>query len=515
MRTTIAIAVALMLVVAGCSQAPGSGTTPETTGDENVDTTAAASSGSDTTQSDGTEPTTDGSEQVVKPDDPDQDVLGWESGVWYNETIAVTPEDGLNETELNQTVARAMARVEKIRGLEFDEDVPVEIVTREEFQADRGDQSMSADRLLFDNAKFEAMFMIGESTDSLGVQNQNSGASIGGFYSPGQNRIVVVADAGNADAPHLDEYTLAHELTHALQDQHFDLTRYNQSTRELHNARDGIIEGEGNYVQHLYEQRCADEWNGDCSAPQNGSGSGGSIANMGPYLLKFQPYSDGPAFVRSVYREGGWEAVNALYESPPESTEQVIHPDTYAEDSPATFGVEDRSNGDWERLRLQSRPSYGSVGEAGIFSMLMYPYYDSDGQTQIVSARQFFNLKEGTNELQEFDPLNYNSSYSDGWDGDKLAVYTNDAAAANETGYVWKTVWDSEADAQEFVDGYEQLLQYNGATQVDGRADTWRIDEGDFGDAFYVQQQGNEVVIVNAPSVDELPNVRQGAAPEQ
>jgi hypothetical protein len=357
--------------------------------------------------------------------------------------------------------------------------------------------------------------MIDESTDSLAVQNQNSGSSIGGFYSPGEKRIVVVADEGNADAPHLDEYTLAHELTHALQDQHFGFSSFNQSTRELHNAKDGLIEGEGNYVQHLYEQRCNDEWDGDCSAPQGTQGSSGGIANMGPYLLKFQPYSDGPAFVRSIRRQGGWEAVNDIYENSPESTEQIIHPDKYGEDQPAEFGVEDRSGDDWERLRLQGRPSYGSVGEAGIFSMFMYPYYRSQGQTQIVPAREFFNLKEGTDELQQFDPLNYNSTYSDGWDGDKLAVYTSDAAAENETGYVWKTVWDSEADAQEFVEGYRKLLQYNGATEVDGHANTWQIEDGGFGDAFYVEQQGNQVVIVNAPSVEELSNVRQGAAPEE
>ncbi|PSQ47219.1 hypothetical protein BRD15_07445 [Halobacteriales archaeon SW_6_65_15] len=516
MRTTIAIAVVLMLVVAGCSQAPGSGTTPETTTAEPVDTTTEATTapGSGTTD-DGTDTTTEQPERVVKPDDPDEDVLGWEGGVWYNETIDVNAEDGLNDTDLDLTVARAMARVEEIRGLEFEQEVPVEIVTREEFQGEQANQSLPPDRQLFDNVKFEALFMIDESTDSLGVQNQNSGSAIGGFYSPGQNQIVVVADEGNADAPHLDEYTLAHELMHALQDQHFDLSSYNQSTRELHNARDGVIEGEGNYVQHLYEQRCEDEWNGDCSAPQSSSGSSGSIANMGPYLLKFQPYSDGPAFVRSVQRRGGWEAVNELYEAPPESSEQIIHPDKYGDDSPAEFGVEDRSSDDWERLRLQDRPSYGSVGEAGIFSMLMYPYYDSQGQTQIVPAREFFNMKDGSDELQAVDPLNYNSSYSDGWGGDKLAVYTNDATAENETGYVWKTVWDSEEDAQEFVEGYEKLLQYNGATQADGHANTWVIEDGGFGDAFYVQQQGNEVVIVNAPSVDELPNVRQGAAPEQ
>jgi hypothetical protein len=507
MRTTIAIAVALMLVVAGCSQAPGAGTTADTTVDETVETTAG------TTDSDSSG-TTDGSEQVVKPDDPDKDVLGWENGIWYNETIGVNPEDGLNDTELNRTVARSMARVEKVRGLEFEKRVPVEIVTREEFRKQRANDSMAADRRLFDNVKFESLFMIGESNDSIGVQNQNSGSSVNGYYSPGKEAIVVVTDAGNASSPRLPELTLGHELVHALQDQQFGLGQFNQSTRELHNAKDGVIEGDANYVQHLYSKRCDANWSGTCQTPESGSGSSGGLANIGPYLIKFQPYSDGPALVRSVHREGGWEAVNQLYEKPPESTEQVIHHDKYGEDSPTEFKVEDRSSDDWERLTVEGRPNFGSVGEAGVFSMFMYPYYDSDGETQVVPARDFFNMN-GDGELREFDPLNYNSTPSDGWDGDRLVVYTNDAAAENETGYVWKTVWDSEQDAEEFVTAYRELLKYNGAAEVDGHANTWRIDEGGFDDAFYVEQQGDTVVIVNAPSVEQLPNVRQGAAPKQ
>ena len=483
MRRSIAIAVVLMLVVAGCSQAPGTGTT-------------------------------DGS--AVKPPDPASDRLGWEAGYWYNETVSVTPDDGLNATELNVTVARSMARVERIRKLEFQKQVPVEIVTREAFRANRSDGSMSDDRRLFDNAKYESLFMIGESTDSIGVQNSNSGSSIGGYYSPQKDSIVVVSDAGNASAPKLDELTLGHELTHALQDQQFGLGDFNQSTRELHNAADGLIEGDANYVQHLYSQRCNAAWNGTCQTPKSGSGSGGgSLANMGAYLIKYQPYSDGPPFVRGVRNASGWDGVNDLYDNPPASTEQVIHPDRYGTDAPAEFTVENRASNGWKRLELRNRPSYASVGEAGIFAMFMYPYYASQGRTQIVPARQFLNMRQGSNQVRSFDPLNYNSTYSAGWDGDKLAVYTNDSAAANETGYVWKTVWDSKKDAREFVRGYRQVLRYNDAAKVDGRANTWRIEGNGFADAFYVRQQGDTVVVVNAPSVAELSNVRTGAAPTQ
>ncbi|NHN61041.1 MULTISPECIES: Hvo_1808 family surface protein [Halorussus] len=482
MRRSIAIAVVLMLVVAGCSQAPGTGT-------------------------DGT---ADGS---VEPADPASDRLGWEAGYWYNESIDVNPADGLNETELNETVSRAMARVERVRKLEFESRVPVEIMTREEFRAEQANGSVPEKRRLLDNVKYESLFMINESTDSIAVQNSNSGSSVGGYYSPREERIVVISE--NTSTPQLDEITLSQELFHALQDQKFNISGYDQSTRELHNAKDGIIEGDGNYVDHLYSKRCRNRWNGDCLTPSGSGGAGGGLANIGPYLIKYQPYSDGPAFVRGVRNRSGWTGVNDVYANPPASTEQVIHPEKYGEDAPAEFRVRDRTGEGWSRLEPKGRPNYASVGEAGIFAMFIYPYYDSQGRTQIVPAQQFFNRKPGSDQLRSFDPLNYNSTYSTGWDGDKLAVYTNESAGANETGYVWKTVWDSRQDAREFVDGYRQVLRYNGAQKVDGRTGTWRIEGNGFADAFYVQQRGDTVVVVNAPSVAELSNVRTGAAPTE
>jgi hypothetical protein len=92
----------------------------------------------------------------------------------------------------------------------------------------------------------------------------------------------------------------------------------------------------------------------------------------------------------------------------------------------------------------------------------------------------------------------------------------NDTAnRTGETGYVWKSVWDSPDEAAEFVDGYTALLGEFDATSVDGRANTYRIpDDAEFGDAFYVDRTGDAVVVVNAPDVASLSDVRRGAAPE-
>jgi hypothetical protein len=231
------------------------------------------------------------------------------------------------------------------------------------------------------------------------------------------------------------------------------------------------------------------------------------------YLVTYQPYSDGPKFVRNIHDEGGWDAVDAVYENPPASTEQTIHPEKYPGDEPANVTVADTSNAEWEILEMgPGRIDYATFGEAGLATMLFYPFYDS-GRTQMpIVGQSFFNLTAG-GEISSFDPINYGTEYTDGWDGDRLYPYVNDSSAAtNETGYVWKLVWDSPGDAADFEDGYTQLLDYHGAQSVDGRADTYRIPEGeDYADAFWVHRDGDVVYVVNAPSVDDLGDVRAEA----
>ncbi|WP_224333576.1 Hvo_1808 family surface protein [Haloprofundus halobius] len=513
MRRTLAVAVALLVVLSGCGGFVGS-EDPSSTAespDTATDTTSTSSDSTDDANSSGDAPPAgdapnSGDGMAENPPDPESDRLGWEGGYWYNETLDVDQSDGLNESEMEAVVNRSMARVEHIRGLEFEGTVPVEVISREEFRNESTGSGgeYPQQRRAFDNAKFEALFMINESTDSVAVQNTNTGSSVGGYYSPTDERIVIVSE--NTTSPKLNEVTLSQELFHALQDQQFDLASYNQSTREQHNAVDGIVEGDGNYVDWLYEQRCNAEWN--CLEDSASAGGGGELANYGPYLIQYQPYSDGPAFVRQLRERGGWEAVNEAYENPPASTEQTIHPDRYPDDRPVDPTVTDRTSGTWQQLEPEGRPNYGELGEAGVNAMLVYPLYETEGETQIIPARQWYNLNE-SGEVNQFDPFNYDHPYTDGFRGDRFVAYQNDAG---ETGYVWKLAWDNASQADEFLDGYEQLLEFRSAEEVDdasGPGTVYRIAEDDngFADAFRVVQDGDTVYIVNAPTVDQLSNV--------
>jgi PGF-CTERM protein len=445
--------------------------------------------------------------------DPSEDAHGWENGCWYDANITVDRSNGLNQTELDAVIARAMARVEFIRKLDFERTVPVDVLSRTEYQNQTDSNSnTSAAARLHQNTKWEAMLMVNESTDAIAVSDSNSDVIVGGYYSPREGRIVVVSE--NESSPKLDEIVLSQELFHALQQQHFTISEFDQSTQELRNAKSGIIEGDGNLVDMKYEERCQEKWH--CLMPTQSRADGDNISfHWGMYLVTYQPYSDGPKFVENIYDEKGWAGVNAVYENPPASSEQVIHQEKYPDETPANISFTDKSDEEWYIPDMgENLVDYATFGEGGLASMMFYPYYGSNREhSPVVPAGGFLNLTNGN--INNYDPVMYgNTPYTAGWNGDRLYPYvTDDSAETGEAGYVWKTRWDSEKDAEEFVDGYLELLTYHNATPVDGREDTYRIaDDEEFGDAFYVNQTGDTVYIVNAPTVDELQQVRSSAA---
>ncbi len=444
---------------------------------------------------------------------PDSDTLGWENGCWWDADVQVDRSDGLNDSELRKVVGRSMARVENVRKLEFERDIPVEVISREQHREEFAERyNLTTDAALRENIVLEGAMLVGEDESAVAAQKEMFGSATLGYYDTETGNITIVSE--NASTPKMNEITLSQELFHALQDQRWNISAYDRGTWEAMNANNGIIEGDGNYVDHLYQQRCQETW--DCLERQTAASGGGDI-HRGIYTLFLQSYSDGPAFVRDIREAKGWDGVNAVYENPPASTEQTIHPDRYPDEAPVNVSITDSSSDAW---RIPTPPNntarYGQLGEAGLYTMFLYPTIESDGTVRPQMAANFYNAQSAAELQGMLDPYNYSYHASEGWAGDKLLPYvTDDSARTNETAYVWKLRWDTRTDAKQFVAEYHWLLDYYGAQPVEGHVDTFRIPDADhqFGDAFYVNQSGTAVTIVNAPSVEQLPAVHEGAAP--
>lgn len=423
---------------------------------------------------------------TATPSGDREDVIGWENGVWYNASLDINTRDGLDDAELDLVVARSMARVELIRGLEFRDPVTVEVISREEHQR-RTANSTELGPWTPEEAQneqvWEALYIVGEDADVRAEFAALSGSNVLGYYDPTGKKLVLVSPDPNRLV--VDPDTLAHELVHALQDQYFDLaaSAKNATVQDTQLARNGVIEGEANYVAARYMAHCETDW--QCLDKPRQSGGAGPV-NLGVLVVVFQPYSDGPVYVDGLVEWRGWEAVNEAHRDLPQSSEAIIHSTTEA---PEYVRVVDRSQGEWKRI-----PAGGDVlGEASIYTMFWTQARTNGAET--VDTAEFFTVEN------EYDTYDYVAPPSAGWGGDRLVAYEN----GDDYGYVWVTKWDSEADAIEFQDAYLRLLAGFNAESVGDNS--YVISDGAFADAFRVTREGRTVTIVNGPTVASLAEI--------
>jgi hypothetical protein len=405
-------------------------------------------------------------------DDPLAGTLGEVDGVTHNETLSISASDGFTEAELQRLVKRTMARIEYIRGQEFDRMVDVEVITRAEYQNRRSGSRWEGTAAQWQNQVWEGLFVVGENRNVSAVFDETFGAAVQGYYLISQDQIVVVSDS---ETPTISRRTLVHELVHALQDQQFGLDD-RPATRDGQMARNGFVEGEASLVPRLYLDRCGVEWS--CIQPPDQGGSGGSI-DPGLFSVVIYPYNQGPMFVETIREQGGWDAVDDVHDSLPESTEQVIHPDSYPGEEPLDVRVPDRSSAEWSRL--DHDPVGERLGEAAIFAML-----ESNG---IVDSES---------------PQQYRNPASAGWGGDRLVPYRHEDG---EFGYVWNLTWDSPEDAGEFHETYLALLDSKGG--VERGENRYVVGDDAFGDAFRVVLDGRTVRVVNGPTLDSLDDIHR------
>jgi len=441
----------------------------------------------------------DGDRDVVpQRADPDEDVIGWEGGYWHDEEIDVDQTDGLSDEEIDTYVARAMARVEYVRQQEFDSEVPVEVLSREEFRSQRGQNATSnASFDAWNDQVWEALFIIGEKQEANEELQSATGQSTAGFYAPGDDRIRIITDS--PDSPTIDNATLVHELVHALQDQNGDLGEQisNTETQDAGLATDAVVEGEANYVERRYTERCGAEW--ECVETPGDSSGTQAPPNLGILLTLLQPYSDGPVYIDWLRERGGWEAVETAFQDPPESTEQVIH---LTDDEPVPIEYEDRARNGWETFPNQGENGSDTVGEASTFVMFWYQARTARADTISVQS-----VARTTDPL---DMYNYDARPSAGWGNDRVFPYQRTSDGESQYGYVWVTEWDTEQDAAQFHTAYRAILDAHDAEQQG--ENTYVIPSGEFADAFRIDRQGTRVTIVNAPTADALGDVRPTGA---
>ncbi len=283
---------------------------------------------------------------------------------------------------------------------------------------------------------------------------------VAGYYDP-KTQQFHLADWIDLDG---QKPIMAHELTHALQDQHFNLRRFEHwpkgdSDAEL--AAHALIEGDATLVMALYVA------NNPLRAlaflkSLGATGLPSEELDKAPRALRetlLFPYQDGEKWVSVLYKQGGWERVSKAFTELPQSSEQILHPEKYFAHEPpvrvtlpdiallldrsSSSDVRGRRSGGSQDLRSARLPTWKRLdsdvnGEWG-FYLILDQFLKSPAESRRAAA---------------------------GWGGDRFALYEG---PRGEAMLVSLSVWDSESDAREFFDAYVKRteLRYPDAKSIE------------------------------------------------
>jgi hypothetical protein len=192
---------------------------------------------------------------------------------------------------------------------------------------------------------------------------------IAGLYDPKAHEFYI-ADWIPADEQRM---VMAHELTHALEDQHFDIEPWVHAARpndDAEMARESVLEGSAMAAMLEYELKgkglkLRDLPEFDPSVFVGDLAETPILKKAPPFIkdsLMF-PYFSGLTFSMDVLKSGGWPAFSSVFARPPANTQQILHPDLYfANKAPAPLKVDLPAAAPGENWVLLEENSLGELG---------------------------------------------------------------------------------------------------------------------------------------------------------
>ena len=162
-----------------------------------------------------------------------------------------------------------------------------------------------------------------------------------GFYDP-HRKIMFIADWVEPDMQRL---VFAHELTHALQDQNFDLEKFLKAVRQdddASNARQAVVEGHATAAmiqQLIAPMKLEDMPTLEPLMAQviHQQYEEFPAFDQAPFFFRFQalfPYIEGMGFMQRGLEAGGWKRLNSLFNGPPSTTKEIFEPQAYFDKQP-------------------------------------------------------------------------------------------------------------------------------------------------------------------------------------
>jgi len=378
-------------------------------------------------------------------------------------------------------IERISATVSRLRGLNFSEEVPIGLKSRQEFhnylvetiKRELPDEEMEANRKVL--IKFG---LISESCDLKALLLQIYTQNLAGFYDADEKKLFLIAEKTPSRdwiSSYEEELILAHELTHALQDQAHGILRLPIRVKDqddLAMACQALLEGDAFALMLDYAMARSGKPSSEIQHLDEAYAFFVSMTTMNlpagtPDFVKEDilfPYIRGLSFIRFALKRNGWQAVDTIYDDPPLSTEQILHPEKYflTREDPVALQLPSFSallGDNWVHLTTNT------VGEFDIAVLLANFCRRSEAEE---AAR--------------------------GWAGDRYVLFEN--SRDKRLLLVWYTTWDTAKDAEEFSSTYRKTIEnkYRAEELISQTPEgcTWRTEQG----FVRLASNGSDVVLI-------------------
>ena len=328
-------------------------------------------------------------------------------------------------TDLDQRLDAITYKTSVVRDLPTTELVPYELIDQEEFRRMfLEDLEEDAKELALDTRLYQRLGILGPNDDLAQLLTDVFSDIVLGFYETDDNKMYIISDKETFSLN--DRLTVAHEVTHALQQYEFDIGGLLDELEGYDDRRmalRALIEGDALISELLYMLIYFDE-DEQAEVESNRGDQDLTAFRAAPVFIQNTitfPYTGGYQFAVYLYlKNNDFSSINLAYDALPASTEQIIHPEKYdAAEEPIKVAIPDPTEllgSGWAEI------DRNVMGELFLRS---YLESDLDRETAAMAAA--------------------------GWGGDEFLLLET---STWDDALIIYSIWDTEEDASEFAEAF-------------------------------------------------------------
>ena len=349
-----------------------------------------------------------------------------------------------------QLLNEAREEFEDIRGVSVRE-VTLEVVSQSWVTENWGKAYADSEieEIRIEEKIYKALFMISQDVSLYEARLEWTGMFNAAKW---QGKIYVVEENFDVTNEFKAKSTFVHELTHIMQESY---SLPERTTFDGAKALTSLKEGDATFMADIFKNHGVIPVSYSVTPDDGTSLSVPLVLLFGDVVqptlpdtiddLNRFPYRYGVEFVKELYAQGGWETVEKAYENPPNTTEQIMHPEKYFAQEDAQTVEAPSITGEWN---LKKTDSFGEY-----FILVMLDNWISETEAE---------------------------KAAEGWGGDNFTYYERD----DDFLFTWNIAWNSKDDAQEFYFAFQEMMDKTSAEKQTGGY--WFADER------YISIQWNE-----------------------